>query len=458
MGNSERVTVIGAGLAGSEAAWQLGMRGVPVTLLEMRPQRRSPAHHTDDLAELVCSNSFKSTDELRAAGMLKREASSLGSLIMAAARATAVPAGSALAVDREAFAQLVTRAVQRCPNVRVERREASVVPGLSVVAAGPLPSSALESAVSRIIGDARLHFFDAAAPIVDASSLRSGHCFPASRYGKGEGDDYLNCPLERDEYERFIDALLAARRVERRDFETGELFQACQPVEEIARKGRDALRFGPMKPVGLLDPATGRRPWAVLQLRAENADRTAYNLVGFQTNLTFGEQASVFRLVPGLRDAEFLRYGVMHRNTFIDAPRLLASDLSLREDERGIWFAGQMMGTEGYLEAAASGLVAALNVWASLGSLPPIVLPRTTALGALLGYATDPETTDYQPMHVNFGLLPALIHPPRGKRDRHAALSERAGRDLEDYLGTRDDLLLAETRSALEGGALDGRD
>jgi methylenetetrahydrofolate--tRNA-(uracil-5-)-methyltransferase len=377
--------------------------------------------------------------------------------VLAAARATAVPAGAALAVDREAFAGLVTAALDSCPDVSIERREAAEIPdGPVIVAAGPLPGPGLESTLSDVIGASRLHFFDAAAPIIDASTLDPDRCFPASRYGKGEGDDYVNCPLEKDDYERFVDALLSARRVELRDFETSDLFQACQPVEEIARKGRDALRFGPMKPVGLTDPSTGRRPWAVVQLRAENPAKTAFNLVGFQTNLTFGEQAHVFRMVPGLEGAEFLRYGVMHRNTFVDAPRLLAPGLHLREGRSDVFLAGQLMGTEGYLEAATCGLVAALNVWASLRELPAVVLPRTTCLGALLGYATDPDTVDYQPMHVNFGLLPPLQDAPRGKRERHAAFSARGEREMRDWLACREDLRVRETAKALEEVLADG--
>jgi methylenetetrahydrofolate--tRNA-(uracil-5-)-methyltransferase len=433
----ERVTIIGAGLAGSEAAWQLARRGVPVRLVEMRPVRFGPAHQTDRFAELVCSNSFKSDDPTTAAGLLKRELRALGSLILACAEQSRVPAGAALAVDRERFSALVTRTLKGHPLVEVERREATDIPrGDVIIAAGPLASDAIADALSALIGPERLAFFDAVAPIVDAATIDREHAFAASRWDKGEGADYLNCPLDRAEYERFVAALVAARRVEARDFERRELFAACQPIEEVARTGLDALRFGALKPVGLVDPRTGARPWAVVQLRAENRHGTAYNMVGFQTNLTFDEQRRVFRMVPALAQAEFLRYGVMHRNTFIDAPRLLTPGLALRSEPR-IRVAGQLAGTEGYLEAAATGLVAALDVVRARRGEPPLVLPPTTALGSLIGYATSPETTDYQPMHVNFGLVPPLADRVRAKRARYAAYRERATRDLQAFIDDR---------------------
>lgn len=439
----QRVTVIGGGLAGSEAAWQLATRGVPVSLVEMRPDVVSPAHHTDRLAELVCSNSLKSDDPSTAAGALKRELESLGSLVVRCARAAAVPAGAALAVDRDRFSAMVTDALAAHPLVRIERREATAVPeeGAVLIATGPLTSAGMEPALSALVGEARLAFFDAAAPIVDAAGIDRSIAFAASRYGKGGGDDYLNCPMEREEYAAFIDALVGAQRVVLKEFESRDLFQACQPIEEIARRSADAPRFGPLKPVGLEVPGTGRRPWAVVQLRAENAARTAYNLVGFQTNLTFPEQERVFRLVPGLRDAEFLRFGVMHRNTFVDAPRLLAPDLSLREHPR-VWIAGQLAGTEGYLEAAGTGLVAALNIRASAVGAPPVVLPPDTVLGALIAYATDSGTAPYQPMHVNFGILPPLDRR-LGKRERYAAYASRAEHSLANYLAGRPDIVAA---------------
>lgn len=430
----DRVTVIGGGLAGSEAAFQLAARGIPVRLVEMRPMVPSPAHHTGLLAELVCSNSLKSADPATAAGMLKAELASLGSLVLAAARATAVPAGGALAVDREAFSTLVASVLSSLPAIDIVREQADRLPeGDVIVATGPLTAGEFSESLSGVLGEERLAFFDAAAPIVDAATIDRTRVFAASRYDKGGGADYLNCPMERDEYEAFIDALLQARRVHAKEFETVDLFQACQPVEEIARRGRDALRFGPLKPVGLTDPATGRRPWAVVQLRPENRDATAYNLVGFQTNLTFGEQERVFRLIPGLESAQFLRYGVMHRNTFVDAPRLLTPDLALRAEPR-VRIAGQLAGTEGYLEAAAGGLVAALGTIAARLGTGSIRLPTETALGALLTYATDPDTAPYQPMHVNFGLMPPLDPPVRNKRDRYAAFARRAETAMVGWL------------------------
>jgi methylenetetrahydrofolate--tRNA-(uracil-5-)-methyltransferase len=443
------VTVIGAGLAGSEAAWQLATRGVPVRLVEMRPVATTPAHETPDFAELVCSNSLKSDDPETAAGLLKRELEALGSLVLACARDARVPAGAALAVDRAVFSRSVTERVSSHPLIAIERREADSVPatGHVIVATGPLTSPALEKALSALLGSRWLHFYDAAAPVVEAASIRLEHAFAASRYDKGSGADYLNCPMDRETYEAFARELVAAQRVTRKDFERAELFQACQPVEEIARTGLDALRFGAFKPVGLTDPSTGARPWAVLQLRAENRQLTAYNLVGCQTNLTFGEQRRVFGMIPALSSAEFVRYGVMHRNTFADAPRLLTPTLALRTDPR-VRLAGQLSGTEGYLEAAGGGLLAALGVFAeSTGSEPP-VLPSTTALGALIGYATDPATQPYQPMHVNFGLVPPLPTRIRGKRDRYAAYAGRATEDLGDWLSHRADLGLPGCASA----------
>lgn len=436
MPTDKPVSIIGGGIAGCEAALQLAGRGIPVRLVEMRPEVCGPAHSTADLAELVCSNSFKSMDSDTATGSLKRELTALGSYVMHIAHRTAVPAGAALAVDRKAFSAGMTRAVESHPLIEVCRTEATSIPaGEVIIATGPLTSPGLEAALSDVVGQQRLAFFDAAAPIVDAATIDRKRVFAASRYGKGGGVDYLNCPMDRDEYERFIAELVTARRVVLKEFETGELFQACQPVEEVARRGADALRFGALKPVGLTDPATGTRPWAVVQLRPENGALTAYNLVGFQTNLAFSEQRRVFSLIPGLEEVEFLRYGVMHRNTFVDAPRLLDSTLALRHEPR-IRIAGQLSGTEGYLEAAGTGLLAALGVAASLLGQDPVGLPTTTALGALLGYATDPATRPYQPMHVNWGLVPPLDPPVRGKRNRYAAYGVRAQRELETYLDT----------------------
>lgn len=442
------ITVIGGGLAGSEAAYQLAIRGIQVRLLEMRPVVEAPAHHTDLLGELVCSNSLKSDDPATAAGMLKRELDSLGSVVLACARATAVAAGGALAVDRAAFSTLLTRTVTARPEIELVREEATSVPeGEVFVATGPLTSAALEPALLRLTGADKLAFFDAAAPIIDAATIDASVVFRQSRYDKGGGADYLNCPMERDEYEAFITALVGAQRVTAKDFEQAELFHACQPAEEVARRGLDALRFGAMKPVGLTDPATGHRPWAVVQLRPENRAHTAYNLVGFQTNLTFAEQARVFRMIPGLGDAEFLRFGVMHRNTFVDAPRLLAPDLTLRSEPR-VRIVGQLAGTEGYLEAAASGLLAALGAVCPDADRPTR-LPKVTALGSLIDYATDPATAPYQPMHVNIGILPPLVPPVRGKRDRYAAHAARAAAAMTDWLKANHGLGVDAVREAL---------
>lgn len=449
----ERVTIIGAGLAGSEAAFQLAQRGIPVTLVEMRPDVISPAHHTADFAELVCSNSLKSVDPTTAAGALKSELASLGSFILRVAQRCAVPAGAALAVDRLAFSREVTHILEAHPLVDVVRAEADAIPdGDVIIAAGPLASDAIGNALSALVGSDRLAFYDAAAPIVEAGSIDMAHAFAASRWGKGGETDYLNCPLSREEYEAFVAELVGAARVHARDFERKDLFSACQPVEEIARSGLDALRYGALKPVGLTDPATGHRPWAVVQLRAENRERTALNLVGFQTNLTFPEQRRVFGMIPALANADFLRYGVMHRNSFIDSPRLLTGGMALRKMPR-VRIAGQLAGTEGYMEAAATGLLAALDVVASRNGRPPLELPRTTVLGALIAYATDPETQGYQPMHVNFGLLPPLASRVRGKRERYAAYAERAAEDMKAALSARPDLLSSAAHEPVEGEA-----
>lgn len=444
---AQQVTVVGGGLAGSECALQLARRGVSVTLVEQRPAATSPAHHTDGLAELVCSNSLKSTRTDSAAGLLKLELAAMGSSLIELAYQSQVPAGGALAVDRDVFSRLVTEAVASHPLIELERREVTAIPeGHSVIAAGPLCSDALFSALSERLGGDALSFFDAAAPIVEAESLDRSVIFEQSRYGEeGEGD-YLNCPMSREEYDAFYDELIAAKRTIAHDFDQRELFQACQPVEEVARKGRDALRFGALKPVGLTDPRTGRRPWAAVQLRAENEARTAYNLVGFQTNLAWGEQARVFRMIPGLGDATFSRYGVMHRNTFVDSPRVLDATFGIPGTHCRL--AGQITGTEGYTEAIASGLLAAANTYADLMGLSPVQLPATGALGSLVAYATNPATAPYQPMHVNFGILPPLEGPRLKKRERYQAYAARARRDLAAYLATRGDLF-ADARPEL---------
>lgn len=437
---TDTVTVVGGGLAGSECALQLAARGVPVRLFEMRPQTMSPAHSTGGFAELVCSNSLKSTRPDSAAGLLKAELRRMGSVLLSCADEAAVPAGGALAVDRDRFSALVGERIAAEPLIEVVREELTEIPeGPVVIAAGPLCSPALSDRLLELVGGEALSFFDAAAPIVDAATLDMDVLFRQSRYDEAGRGDYLNAPMDRDEYEAFIDDLVTAERVVQHDFDKGGLFQACQPAEEVARTGREALRFGAMKPVGLTDPRTGRRPWAALQLRAENADGTAYNLVGFQTNLTFGEQKRIFRMIPGLEGAEFFRFGVMHRNTFLDSPHVL--DRTFAVPGTRVRLGGQITGTEGYTEAIASGLLAALNTYADLTGAEPVSLPATGALGSLVAYATDPATEGYQPMHVNFGLVPPLADGRRrGKRERYAAYAERAERDLEAYLATRPEL------------------
>ena len=435
------VNIIGAGLAGSEAALQLAQRGVHVRLFEMRPETETDVHRGGDCAELVCSNSLKSTKPESAAGMLKAELAALGSQLIAAAGRSRVDAGGALAVDRDEFSADVTSMVKENPYI--EYRVMCVSDPLdaclgaadaTILATGPLTSDALAQWLVDKTGSDNLAFFDAAAPVVMADSLDMDVLFRQSRYEQDAPGDYLNAPFDKESYDAFIAQLVAADRVIKRDFETKDLFQACQPIEEIARKGADAPRFGTCKPVGLTDPATGRRPWAAVQLRAENAQGTAYNLVGFQTNLTFGEQKRVFRMIPGLQNAEFARYGVMHRNTFIQAPRLLDRDLRLRGVDAAVYVAGQLSGTEGYCEAIASGLMCALFVYAQLQGMQPPLLPVETAFGALLDYATDPATQDYQPMHVNFGILKPLDQHIRNKGMRYAAYAERGSRAMEGYV------------------------
>ena len=436
----DEVTIVGGGLAGSECALQLADRGIQVKLYEMRPEKSSPAHHTDHLAELVCSNSFKSTRYDSAAGLLKNELKRMGSHLLRCAEAASVPAGGALAVDRAVFSRQVEELIRERPNIEVIHKEVTDIPnGHAIIAAGPLCSKALSDRVMDLVGGEALSFFDAAAPIVDAESLDRDILFSQSRYEDTGSGDYLNAAFNKAEYTAFIEALVSAERVVLKDFERKDLFQACQPAEEVARTGTDAIRFGAMKPVGLIDPRTGKRPWAAIQLRAENADRSAYNLVGFQTNLTFGAQKRVFRMVPGLENAEFFRYGVMHRNTFVDAPHVL--DRTFAVPGSTVRLAGQITGTEGYMEAVATGLLAALNTYAEATNAPFVELPRTGALGSLIAYATDPLTKDYQPMHVNFGVVPPLDTDKRlSKRDRYRAYADRALTDLDSYLSTRRDL------------------
>ena len=418
------VTVIGGGLAGAEAAWLLARAGAAVRLIEMRPVRSTPAHRTGNLGELVCSNSLKSDDPDSASGMLKAEMEALGSLVMRAARAHAVPAGSALAVDREGFSDFITRELSALPTLTIERAEATALPeGIVVVASGPLTSPALAADIAGLLGSDSLFFYDAIAPIVLHDSIDFTVAFRASRYGKG-GDDYINCPMTKDEYERFMDELLAARRVELRAFEEPKFFEGCLPIEVMAERGRETLAHGPMRPVGLIDPRTGKRPWAVVQLRQDDAAGTMFNMVGFQTRLAYGEQERIFRLIPGLERAEFARLGSVHRNTFIRSPGLLAPDLSFR-GRSGLFFAGQMTGVEGYLESASMGILAGLNALMRLRHRRSFTPPPETVMGALIAYITDPDRADFQPMNANFGILPP---PPPGvkKNDRKAAQVARA--------------------------------
>ena len=429
---SRRLTVVGGGLAGCEAAWAAAHAGVDVELIEMRPLRRTEAHETDCLAELVCSNSFRNNSRDTAVGLLKEEMRQLGSLVMHCADAHAVPAGSALAVDRQGFAAAMTATVAEHPRITIRRDEVAALPdGVVVVATGPLTSPALSAALQELVGSRHLYFYDAIAPIVSAHSIDRSIAFSASRYGKG-GDDYLNFPFTRDEYYAFIDAVLAAEKVATRDFERCVYFEGCMPIEEMARRGRDTLAFGPMRPVGLTDPRTGRRPFAVAQARQDNAAATLYNLVGFQTNMTYPEQRRVLRMIPGLHAAEFVRLGSLHRNTFIDSPRALEPTLQLRR--RGSAFlAGQLIGVEGYVESAASGILAGLNAVRLLDEQALVVPPPTTALGSLIAYVTDRARREFQPMNANYGLFPVDGIAGRG-RDRRAALADRAVRAAEEWL------------------------
>ncbi len=428
------VRVIGAGLAGCEAAWQLAQRNIPTQLCEMKPDKRTPAHSTDSFAELVCSNSFKAARVNSAAGLLKEEMRRMGSLLMTCADSCAVSAGGALAVDRELFSAMVTEKIKSHPNITVIEREATDVPedGITIVAAGPLASDKLSHSLKQRFG-ASLSFFDAAAPIVTAESIDMTHAFAASRYGKGYGDDYLNCPLSKDEYERFYSELISAQRAPLHGLDTSDpkVYEGCMPIEIMARRGADTIRYGPMKPVGLTDPATGHRPWAVLQLRRENAQASMYNMVGFQTNLKFGEQKRVFALIPALKNAEYVRYGVMHRNTFIDSPRLLSPTYALRENIN-IFFAGQITGVEGYMESGSSGLLAGINAAKLVKGEEPLVLPNFTMTGALAAYVSDPDIKDFQPMGANLGILPPLNEKIRDKKLKAQAYADRALRYFDE--------------------------
>ncbi len=428
MSRAEYINVIGAGLAGSEAAWQAARLGVPVRLYEMKPEKRTPAHSYSGFAELVCSNSLRSLQLSNAIGLLKEELRRLGSLIMEAADANTVPAGAALAVDRYAFSDYITDKIKSHPLIEVIPCEVTEIPeGITVVASGPLTSDALAETIHGMLGEGYLSFFDAAAPIVDFASVDMTKAYFASRYGKGEAS-YINCPMEKDEYDRFYDALVTAEEAHIKDFDKKELkvFEGCMPVEVMAKRGRDTLLYGPLKPVGLPYPGTDREPYAVVQLRAENAAGTMYNLVGFQTHLTFGEQKRVFGMIPGLENAEFLRYGVMHRNTYLNSPKLLSADYSLMKSP-DIFFAGQMTGVEGYIESTSSGWLAGVNAARRALGLEPAVPEKKTVIGALAGYVSDRTVTNFQPMNANFGIVDPLGYRVKGgKTAKNEALAKRA--------------------------------
>ena len=420
------VTVIGAGLAGSECAWQLAQRGVAVTLREMKPEKKTPAHVTDYFAELCCSNSLRGAGLENAVGLLKEELRRLNSLIMRCADATAVPAGGALAVDRDGFARMVTETIFSHPNITMIPGEVTSIPeGDVVIASGPLTSDPLADAIAeKLGGGTTLNFFDAAAPLVACDSVDMDSAYFASRYDKGT-PDYINCPMTKEEYQAFWQALIAAEEAEVHGFEDKSVFEGCMPVEVMARRGEDTLRFGPLKPRGLIDPKTGKEPYAVVQLRRDNADGSIYNLVGFQTHLKWPEQRRVFTMIPALRNAQFLRYGVMHRNTYLDSPRLLDRYYRLKTEPR-IAFAGQMTGVEGYVESCASGFLAGVELARRLNGQTPIDFPAETAIGALGLYVSNGSVGDFQPMNINFGIIPPLDHRVKGKRNKNAELSQRS--------------------------------
>ena len=422
-----KITVIGGGLAGCEAAWQIANRGIKTELIEMKPAKKTPAHKSDMLAELVCSNSLKAARVDSAAGLLKEEMRRLGSICLSAANQCSVAAGGALAVDRDDFSRIITEKIKSHPNITLKTETVTKIPtdGITVIATGPLTDGPLAEEISKLCEGGNLSFFDAAAPIVTAESIDMDKAFYASRYGKGT-DDYINCPMNKEEYTAFYNALITAESAPVHGFDRPvNVYEGCMPIEILAKRGEDSIRFGPLKPVGLRDPRTGHRPWAAVQLRRENAAATLFNIVGFQTNLKFPEQKRVFSMIPGLENAEFMRYGVMHRNSFINSPKLLNPDLSLRKD-KNIFFAGQLSGVEGYMESAASGIVAGINAAACLNGKEPLILPDFTMTGALLSYICNPSITDFQPMGANFGIIPTIEPHIRDKRERYAALSDRS--------------------------------
>jgi methylenetetrahydrofolate--tRNA-(uracil-5-)-methyltransferase len=428
------VKIIGAGLAGSEAAWQCARRGVSVELSEMRPARSTAAHQTSDFAELVCSNSLKSDTENTAPWLLKEEMRRAGSLLLEIARECAVPAGHALAVDRTTFAARVTEAISREPLITIRREEVAQIDEaqITIVATGPLTSDALSQEIGRLSGASHLFFYDSISPIVEADSIDMTKVYLAARYDKGSAD-YINCPMSREEYDRFYDALLAAQSVEEREWEKLNYFESCLPIEEIARRGRDTLRFGPMKPVGLKDPRTGRIPYAAVQLRQENLRADSYNLVGFQNHLKFGEQARVLRLIPGLENGRFLRYGQIHRNTYINAPTLLSQTLQMKEHPH-VLFAGQICGVEGYVESIAAGLMAGIHAAALAAGADPVAPPRASAFGSLMNYITQADPRKFQPANITFDLLPRLDRKIRDRQERHRLQCELALKEFEAWV------------------------
>lgn len=432
----DKINVLGAGLAGSECAWQLARRGLPVRLVEMKPGKMTPAHSSPYFAELVCSNSLRSDELTNAVGLLKEEMRRMGSLIMDSADKNRVAAGGALAVDREGFARYITEKLSACENIELINAEATEIPeGETVIATGPLSSDAIAEKIAALCPESDLHFYDAVAPIVTLESVDMDSAFFASRYDKGTAD-YVNCPMEKDEYLAFVKELVSAKEAEVHGFDDAGVFEGCMPVEVMARRGVDTLRYGPLKPVGLKDPRTGKESYAVVQLRRDNADGTLYNLVGFQTHLTWGEQRRVFSMIPALKNAEFVRYGVMHRNTYLDSPRLLDRYYRLR-DRKNLSFAGQMTGVEGYVESAASGMLVGIETAARVLGLPAVNFPQETAIGALGLYISGGSVGDFQPMNINFGIISPLGYRVKGKRNKNAEISKRS-------LGIIDELLKKE--------------
>ncbi|PWW06385.1 methylenetetrahydrofolate--tRNA-(uracil-5-)-methyltransferase [Paenibacillus cellulosilyticus] len=433
MSSFPKVTVVGAGLAGSEAAWQIASQGVPVTLYEMRPVTRTPAHHTDKFAELVCSNSLRANGLTNAVGVLKEEMRQIGSLILSSADRNAVPAGGALAVDRDGFSGDVTNSLREHPLIEVRNEELTSIPedGIVVIATGPLTAPSLSQSIQGLLGEEYFYFYDAAAPIIEKDSIDMSKVYLASRYDKGEAA-YLNCPMTEEEFNTFHDALITAEKAELKEFEKEVYFEGCMPIEVMASRGKQTVLFGPMKPVGLINPHTGKLPYAVIQLRQDNAAGTLYNMVGFQTHLKWGEQKRVFSLIPGLENAEFVRYGVMHRNTFINSPSLLNATYQFKGRDN-LFFAGQMTGVEGYVESAASGLIAGLNAGRVARGLEPLVLPADTTLGSMAQYITTADFKHFQPMNANFGLFPPLEKRMKSKRDKNDAIANRALASIEQF-------------------------